>query len=199
MIGFKFILCFFGLVSAASVGAGEFKTLSGTQVLNSKKIPMDAVQTYSDLIVLPDLHPTYPFEIRLQFKVDRQYRGVSANPWESFWLFWSYNLDGAGRKKTNYIVFKTNGLEIGKASGITTQEFVWTDSQPKIVVGEWNDLLLSQGETQLEVKLNDRFVNLEGLELKKLYRHPGRIALYAEDAKVIVRKFRIRFAQGSGL
>lgn len=102
-------------------------------------------------------------------------------------------MDGLEHKKTNYIAFKTNGLEIGQASGLTTQEFIWTVNDPKIVVGEWNDLLISQQESRLELRLNSRAVDMDGLKVSKLYRNPGRIAFYAEDAKVLVRKYKIKF------
>ncbi|MBL7670637.1 MAG: hypothetical protein JNM39_09125 [Bdellovibrionaceae bacterium] len=198
MMGSASWLCLFGLMASISgfawvVGARASNTASRTYVLDSQKVPLEPGQTFSNLLVLPNLHPTYQFEIQLQFKVIRQYRGVGANPWESFWLFWGYNLDGAERKKTNYILFKTNGLEIGKASELTTQEFLWTGPEPKIIVGVWNDLVVAHRESQLFLRLNGQIVKLDGLELSKLYRYPGRIAFYAEDAKVLVRKFEIKF------
>jgi hypothetical protein len=159
--------------------------------LNSKRVPMNLTETFSDLYLLPALHPTSGFEIRLEFKVIKQLRASEANPWETFWLFWNYNLDGDQLKKTNYIAFKTNGLEIGQAKARDSQEFVWTGPHPQTELGQWNELFFFMAPEALILKFNGKTVNLKGLDLRKLYRTPGRIGLYAEDAEVLVRKYRV--------
>lgn len=153
-------------------------------ILDSKIIPKSERETYSDLVILPKLHPTTNFKIKFKFKVLKQYR-KTPNPWESFWLFWSYNLGFDSNKKTNYLAFKTNGLEIGQAYGTIDQHFVWTANQPKIEINKLYEIELESIKNNLQIKINNEVV-AENITTEKLYLIPGRIGLYVEDGKVWV-------------
>lgn len=161
-------------------------------VLDSKVIPSNSEQTFSDILVLPKLHASRAFQVGFDFQVIRQYRRPQAHPWESLWLFWSYNLDGEGQKLTNYIVFKPNGLEIGKAYKEVSQDFIWTQSQPQICVGQWHRVLFAREGVNLLLWLDGVSVPFPHLKIDSLYQYPGRIAFYVEDSRVMLRK--IHFA-----
>lgn len=161
-------------------------------VLDSKKSPKSAQETYSDLIVLQRLHPTTNFQIHLEFKVLKQYR-TSANPWESFWIFWSYNKDSLNLKYTNYLIFKSNGLEIGKAYNEISQDFIYTDANVKIELEKWYPVDLYFVNDELTIQIDGKKILIEKNKIMQCYRLPGRIGLYAEDSRVLIKNFRLNY------
>lgn len=161
-------------------------------VLDSKKIPKSAQETFSDLVVLQRLHPTTNFQIHLDFKVLKQYR-ISANPWESFWIFWSYNKDSLNLKYTNYLIFKPNGLEIGKAYKEISQDFIYTDTKTKIELEKWYTVDLEFVNDELIIQIDGKKIHIEKNKILQCYRLPGRIGLYTEDARVLIKNFKLTY------
>lgn len=167
-------------------------SLANDIVLDSKKTPKSAQETFSDLVILQRLHPTTNFQIHLEFKVLKQYR-TSANPWESFWIFWSYNKDSLNLKYTNYVIFKSNGLEIGKAYKEISQDFIYTDTNTTIELEKWHSVDLEFANDELSIQLDDKKIRIEKNKILQCYRLPGRIGLYTEDARVLIKNFKLTY------
>lgn len=160
--------------------------------IDSKQTPQTISDTFSDLIIFPDLHPTTEFKVSLKFKVIQQYR-KNPKPWESFWLFWSYNKDANQNKFTNYIAFKTNGIEVGKAFNDVDQEFLYTDSQFPILINTWNQIVIESHLGNLKIQINQQNLRIQKNQLIGIYQYPGRIGFYVEDAKVLVKNFQLSY------
>ena len=146
-------------------------------------------QTYSDIQVLPERHPTTNFSVRFDFKVVKQNRLKKPQAWETFWLFWSYIKETGDSKKTNYLAFKTNGLELGKSFAITDQVFVWTSEAVKFEIGKWYHVELKLIKKQMSLKVNDIEIAVAADVLEKTFQTPGQIAFYTEDADVSLKNY----------
>ena len=150
---------------------------------------LKADQTFADLIILPKLHPTTDFQVQFEFKVIKQNRQPNPNPWESFWIFWSYNKEDLNKKRTNYLAFKSNGLELGQAFDLVGQKFIWTDESFKIQTAVWYKVILSFNNNNLLLKINDQEFKIPKKLISQTYTNPGRIGLYAEDSEVEIKNF----------
>ena len=162
-------------------------------VLLTTKQALTADQTFSDLKLLPRLHPTTNFTVDLEFKVIQQNRIKTPNPWESFWIFWSYNKDDGNLKRTNYLAFKTNGLEIGKAYNIISQDFIWTTNTDSIVLNKWHQVQLNFKDFGLTIIMDNKLISILPQLLKQTYLNPGRIGLYSEDANIEIRNIEMTY------
>lgn len=171
-----------------SIAAASAQTIT----IDSKKTLLEQTATYSDLHLFPNLHPTTNFTITFEFKTTKQYR-KNPNPWETFWIFWSYNLDGNNNKFTNYLAFKTNGVEIGKAYDHVAQDFLYTSAEPQFEINKWHKIEFESKDSVLRLKHNDTdWITIPAEQIKNLYKTPGRLGLYAEDAQVVVRQYRLK-------
>ncbi len=146
-------------------------------------------QTFSDIIVLPDVHPVTDFMLRFDFKVVKQNRIKKPKSWETFWLFWSFRKEDGDNKKTNYLAFKTNGLELGKSFAVTDQVFLWTSEAVKFEIGKWYHVEMALAKKQLSLKVNDLAITVVSDVLEKTFQTPGQIAFYTEDADVSLKNY----------
>lgn len=154
---------------------------------------LKADQTHADLIILPRLHPTTDFVIQFDFKLIKQNRKLNPNPWESFWIFWSYNKESHKKKRTNYLAFKKNGLELGKASEWIAQNFIWTDESFKIETAVWYKVVLTFKNKNLQIEINNKEFKISNELISKTYTNPGRIGLYAEDSEVEIKNYSLKY------
>lgn len=114
--------------------------------------------------------------------------GSAPNAWEVFWVFFNYTLDGVGKKKTNYVLVKPSGIEIGKAFDEVGQEFLFTDSSPIVAIGNTYTLTITKNGPHVTILLDGVLAaDFESAAApKQLYDTPGAIGLYSEDAQVRV-------------
>lgn len=104
------------------------------------------------------------------------------NPWEVFWIFFNYNPAPDG-KTTNYFVLKTNGVELGTASGSASQSFLQTAATTIPAVGQTNTFEVTKVDSHVTVSVNGiKVTDFTGA----VFDMPGSIGLYTEDAGVKV-------------
>lgn len=150
--------------------------------------------THAALVIAreSELRPLRDFRVSFRYRVRRALRQPSseANPWETLWLFFNYRGEAAS-KETNYLILKSNGLEVGKAWGQTAQSFLHTAAQPRALQPrQWQHLEIERRGSRLSVRLNHGKAETIAFHPKRaLYGHPGSIGLYTEDADVEVRDF----------
>ena len=126
------------------------------------------------------------FEIIVDYKNLAALRKHNPNPWEVFWLLFNY-VPGAGDVKTaNYVVAKTNGIEMGRAAKIIDQTYIKTADYPKATFDEWHRLRVHKIDDALKIYFNDEFVF--AIPVNQLFTAPGKIGLYSEDASVVVKR-----------
>ena len=156
------------------------------------KTAVTADQTYSDLILLPDLNPSTNFHAHFEFNILKQHRKINPNPWESLWFFWSYQKQTGDNKNTNYLVFKTNGLELGKAFGITDQTFLWTTDIVHFEIGKSYIVDMDFTNDILQIRINNLLFTPPAI-LKNTFLTGGNIGLYSEDADVQIKDYVFDF------
>lgn len=114
-------------------------------------------------------------------------QGSSPNAWERFWLFFNYTVPVA-TKETNYILTKTNGLELGTAYDEVGQTFLDTPSTPTLAIGVTSTWLLRK-------EGNTIWFNQDGGVTYQftgdIYDVSGKIGFYSEDAIVTVSNFKL--------
>jgi hypothetical protein len=125
------------------------------------------------------------FSVKFKAKTTKQLRlGSIPNAWECFWFSFNYVSTPDGKKRSNYLVLKPNGIEVGTMGGEIDQVFLFTASSPKLVIGEFNNYELRKLDKNLiliidgQVVLNKTFDNL--------YDQAGTFGLYSEDAECVV-------------
>ncbi len=136
--------------------------------------------------------PLSDFELRAEFMLERQLRTQGPNPWEAFWVFFNYRPVGA-HKETNYLLLKTNGVELGRAFDEKGQRFLKTESRPALALGRWYRLRIRRVGNGLRAEVDGKLALEYSGSLKepdRLLDAPGRIGLYTEDARVRVRSIQ---------
>ena len=156
------------------------------------------LETHAALVRLRDTvaHPLKDFRLTVTARTEAQLRtGARPNPWESLWLFFNYN-DAPDGKETNYVAFKTNHIEVGRASSARSQRFLATGDGPGIPVGRRTTFTLAKRGTRLEIAVDGVIVSRFDGARPRLARQlgdlpdaglldvPGSIGLYTEDARV---------------
>lgn len=174
----------------ASSKLSHHSKLKYSFLLDSKISVLKKNETHADLKLIDKLYSSENFKVEFEFKVTRQYR-KPANPWETCWFFWSYNLDGNEKKLTNYIVFKSNEIEIGKAFDEVGQEFIFTKNTNYVDLTKWQKIKLIRIKKSLTLIWNKNQIQITENYLNQLYPYPGKIGLYTEDAKVEIKNFQI--------
>lgn len=181
---------------------GNHTCISGETRLTTA-IPSQIDVTHGHLLLLQNLRdPPADMGVRVEnqhsiafeFQLERQLRQPTPNPWESLWLFLNYAIDpDGGSKQTNYLAFKTNGIEFGKAFGETGQQFLFTAAEPAFPPGVWHEVKLLLNPVHLEIwQGGSRLHSIHYSELKaQPFNHPGHLGIYVEDATVRVRNFRV--------
>jgi hypothetical protein len=131
--------------------------------------------------------PVKDFRLTFRAVAEQQLRrGARPNPWESLWLFFNYT-GAPADKRTNYIAFKTNRLEIGRAWGSTAQRFLVTEQGPPTPLGREITVSVTKVGQQLTVTVDGEVVvRYDGGAHGGLYDHPGSIGFYTEEARVRV-------------
>ena len=147
--------------------------------------------------------PRYPLSRDLRVTVvvtnESQLRsGSPPNPWECFWLFFNSKFDDSGHIRANYFIFKTNGVELGRAFDHVQQAFLATRETPRMSLGERNTIQLTKIGQRVEVKIDgnpaleyvaDPAVGLTSSQ--GLFDESGSIGLYTEDARVRVHSVEV--------
>jgi hypothetical protein len=134
--------------------------------------------------------PADGYEIEVVYRLLHQLRSLNPNPWETFWLFFSYRSQNFG-KRTNYVVVKSNGIEVGKAWGMVDQSFSLTRDLPRLSENTWARLRVQVGRFgAARVFFNDELAG--ELPGNQLFFQSGQIGLYVEDSLVEVRSVRIK-------
>lgn len=160
-------------------------------ILMTPKAATSADETHAALLLSQKTltQPLQNFKATITFTNISQLRtGSAPNGWEVFWVFFNYTLDGNGKKKTNYVVLKPSGTEIGKAFDEVGQEFLLTNATPTIQIGTAYTMTITKNGTHVTVLL-DGVLAAEfesGASPEDLYDVPGSIGLYCEDAQVRV-------------
>jgi len=146
-------------------------------------------------------NPIKDFRTTIVYSTNAQLRAASPNSWEVFWLFFNFNFRDPNNissgELTNYFIFKTNGIELGRAfdddAATEQQVFLYTASTPQIVISQTYTLTLEKRSQNLDVYINNIliFSYTGSASPDVLYDVPGMIALYTEDARVTVYSVNI--------
>ncbi|HLD43900.1 MAG TPA: hypothetical protein VJC18_00575, partial [bacterium] len=115
-------------------------------------------------------------------------------PWEVFWVFFNYDSEDHQNIRTNYFIFKTNGIELGRFESPDQQTFLATDDEPLVVVGTPNEWVLEKTGQLLSITIDGVLVMTYngGVENEALFDHAGSIGLYTEDAQAHVTAIEIQ-------
>lgn len=160
--------------------------------LQPRTVASETNQTHAALVLLQEKQQTKDFAVRLSYQNTKTLRSPASNPWEVLWVMFNYTGDPQN-KKTNYLILKPNGIELGKAWGLVDQEFLYTKDNPKIEIGKTYQLELIKKNNRVQAFVDDQLA-LDYTETdpkKKLFTGPGQIGLYTEDALVSISSFEI--------
>lgn len=131
------------------------------------------------------------FGVRIHYANMQSLREPQSNSWEVFWLLFNYNPD-IDEKKTNYFIFKPNGIELGQAWGLVDQKFLATKDYPRAEMKKQYELTLIKKNQSLKVFIDGQSaLHFQGAENLQLLDDSGQIGLYAEDSLVHISKFEI--------
>lgn len=160
-------------------------------ILMTPKAATAAGETHAALLLsqVTLTQPLQNFKATITYTNVSQLRtGSAPNAWEVFWVFFNYALDGVGKKKTNYVLVKPSGIEIGKAFDEVGQEFLLTNATPTIQIGTPYTLTITKNGPHVTILLDGVLAaDFESaVAPKDLYDVPGAIGLYSEDAQVRV-------------
>ncbi|RZA01641.1 MAG: hypothetical protein EOP11_17315 [Proteobacteria bacterium] len=173
----------------AGFGAVEFQAPQ-TIVLSSRRTNSPQL-THGALVLSKRDFPPGGYEVEVEYKLEAQLRSPAPNPWETFWLFTSYQPWPSG-KATNYVMVKPNGFEAGKAWSHEEQSFATTLEKPVLLPGQSAKLRVKvMPYGAMHVFFQGRFV--AEVPADKLYTHGGKLGLYVEDARVTVKAVRVRW------
>lgn len=182
----------------------------GKQLELSPRAPASSKKTHASLVLLKDSPKSKDFAVRVRFENVKPLRGPAANPWEVFWLMFNYVPDGA-HKKTNYFVFKPNGVELGTAWNEVDQAFLQTADEPRSQNGRVYEVTLYKSGQTVDAFVDGHPVlshtatspstsSSSAVAKDLLFDHAGKIGLYTEDATVRIHEVSIcdsaRVAQG---
>ena len=174
-------------------GSVRFEGLGNSRVVRiapaSAQLPS---QTHAALVLTKSDHFKF-FELELTFTNVQALRVGSPQPWETFWLFFNYQPEGSF-KKTNYLAFKTNGLEVGFASGDRDQKIFKTWESPAFPYGASEHIKIRRMATRIEIEINGQapLIFDFATDVAKPLAVPGSIGLYSEDAEVLIQEISIK-------
>jgi hypothetical protein len=163
-------------------GFGQVSFDGGIRLAPKK--PEDVNETHAALALLKSAPDSKRYAVRVRYVTTQALRGEKANPWETFWLFFDYKLDGK-LKRTNYLIHKPNGMELGRAWNEIDQEFIATTSSPQAIIGSPYELVLVREENRIRALVDGKLA-LSTDKVDSLERG-GRIGLYTEDAEVFIK------------
>jgi len=131
------------------------------------------------------------FLVRIKYQNQKAHRLPASNSWEVFWLMFNYQASGLN-KKTNYLILKPNGIELGKAWGKVDQEFLKTDTSFKFQFDQDILVELMKKGQRIKAVVNQKDVfEYQDKGGRKLFQTNGQFGLYTEDADVKVTEFSI--------
>ncbi|QDK37582.1 hypothetical protein [Bdellovibrio sp. NC01] len=161
----------------------------------SPKVATVANETHAALVFLNDTlnKPVRDFELTIELETVRQLRkNTAANPWEVFWLFFSYNQNNVNDKTTNYFLSKPqNGGELGLAFDSVGQTFLSDLAPAKTAIGE-RHIFTYRRKGNLFTVVCDGVSFFSFADSSKLYSAKGAIGFYTEDA--LVKIYSVRYA-----
>lgn len=177
------------LAFTVAYDGGGFVSLSGSSMTMQPMVSASNNETHAALVLLKQTQeaPVRDFELVLDVQVVRQLRQNSApNPWEVFWLFFSYNSDNAGTKTTNYFLSKPQvGAELGLAFNQVGQTFLSNDAVAATTIGERHIFKYRRVNNAFTVYRDGVFFySYVDSDSTRLYFQKGALGLYTEDAQV---------------
>lgn len=165
----------------------------GSVVFDEEEIVMEPMtatspfETHAALVLakITEECPVADFILTIEAVTEEQLRDEDPHPWEVFWIFFNY-LPSGDDKTTNYFILKTNGIELGRAFDETGQEFLYTGSDPQLIVGNSYTYVLEKTASHLAVSINGvEVLDYESASWPEaIYDQPGATGLYTEDARV---------------
>lgn len=172
-------------------GFGQIHFKKGL-TLQPRSIASVADGTHAALALLNDQTLRRNFGVRVKYQNEKTFREPAANTWEVFWLFFNYQAQEKG-KRTNYFIFKPNGVELGKAWGEIDQEFLQTANSPRAQIGKNYELTLFKKDQSIQAYIDGQMVlNFKADSSgKKLFDEAGQIGLYSEDALVRIHQIDV--------
>lgn len=170
--------------NVAYTGYGQADFTSGIHL--SPKPSKRADETHAGLVLLKTPPSSARYAVKLEYANVRPLREPASNPWETFWLFFDYKPDGAN-KRTNYIIHKPNGMELGRAWGSVDQDFIATSPKSKAKVGHTYEMMLIRDEKDIRVFI-DGELSLKSNNVAALEKG-GNLGLYTEDSHVWIKSF----------
>lgn len=178
--------------TSAYTGYGEISFNDGVAQL-APRAARSPQSTHASLALSKLELPADDFKLQVEYRNIQALRAGPPNPWELLWIFFQYRNGSPNGKTTNYVVAKTNGLEIGKAFGEVDQVFLKTTEAPRANFRDWHLLSIERAGNQLRIQLNAEpamIWNEESISssASRLFHQKGQIGLYTEDARVSVRK-----------
>lgn len=140
------------------------KTAKGT---NTYSTLVASTQTFSD------------FEVSMDVKTVKQLK-TRARPWEVAWALFRYT----NTSNYYYFTYKTNGIELGKKQGSLGQIFLYTASNPKLTIGQWNHWHIKVVGNHIQVWIDGNLVVDFVDQNMAPQLASGSINMYTEDARV---------------
>ena len=174
-------------------GSVRFGGIGASREIRLKPAPALLPSQTHAALVLTALHQFKYFELELTFTNVQALRIGVPQPWETFWLFFNYQPDGSF-KKTNYLAFKTNGLEAGFASGDRDQKIFKTWESPVFPYGISEHIKIRRMATRFAIEINGQapMIFEFATDENKPQALPGAIGLYTEDAEVLIQGITIK-------
>lgn len=154
--------------------------------------PSIANETTAALLLSTLEIPAESFYLKVSYEVIEQYRQVP-NSWETLWIFWAYQKNGA-YKDTAYLIAKKNGFEVGHAFSETGQNFIFTSNfaaapEPKYLT-KTIEVLKNNG---LSFRNNTGiWTHVPDEKIKLIPSRKAPIGLYSEDAKIKIFSVEVR-------
>ena len=122
--------------------------------------------------------------ISVDVRTIQQVANRDPNTWEVAWIFWNY----VDRWHHYYLVQKTNGIEIGKKDNVQQLEqqvFMYTESSPKVSLGQWHHWDIETVGNQIVVYVDDvKIAEIYDDTQSSYFANGGNVGLYTEDASV---------------
>lgn len=167
-------------------GGGSVSFLDSALILQ----PMTSTsssETHAALVLLKETQatPVRDFELIVDVEVVRQLRENSTpNPWEVFWLFFSYNPVGTSDKTTNYFLSKPQvGAELGLAYDQVGQTFLSNEASAQTAVGERHVFKYRRVQNTFTVYRDGLFF-YSYTDAGEQFYDKGALGFYTEDAEV---------------
>lgn len=164
-------------------------SVTPTYIVLTPKQSVASNETHAALVLSRDKYQTFTLELEFRAGPLRQ----NPNPWETFWLFFNYQ-PMSQEKDTNYLLVKPNGLEIGRATGLVDQQFLFTDDKPHAKNAYWHKIKVQRAINILSISFDGKviFKSEDPAWLGGLRNEDGHLGLYTEDAQVEIKEISIR-------